>query len=87
MSMTWRNQNVTPMLCSPNPNDNWPIILVVEASDIKNAPLTYRMDDLHCTCLFKGMCGPYKQTKMMNDDRQLLVHFKNSLQWQPSLQI
>ena len=34
----------------------------------------------------EGMGGPYKSIKMMNDRRQLLVHFDDSLQRQSSLQ-
>ena len=72
MSMKGQKQNVTPML-TYNPNDNWPRFLVVEAADGKR--LTDRIFAWHKAIL--GMGGSYKSVKLMNDGKQLLVHFEN----------
>ena len=76
MSMKGQKQNVTPML-TYNPNDNWPRFLVVEAADGNPKRLTDRMDIFAWHKAIIGMGGSYKSVKLMNDGKQLLVHFGN----------
>ena len=60
-----------------NPNDNWPRILGVEAADGNPKHLTDQMDVFAWHKAVEGMGGSYKSIKLMNDGRQLLVHFDN----------
>ena len=78
MSMKGHNQNVAPML-TYNPNDNWPRFLVAEAADGNPKPFTDRMDVFPWHKAVEGMGRSYKSIKLMNDGRQLLVHFDNKV--------
>ena len=73
--MSMNRQKSPPCSTSTPKDDRWPRVLVVEAADDNNKPLTQRSDIFALTKAIEGMGGPYKSVKPMNNGTQLLVHF------------